>query len=163
MIIVHGDLDLFFSNVLQPTVLMRNDGVLQFTDVSAAAVVADTGVGMGCAWADYNGDTWLDLYVSNRTGADGSATGSNYKSQNDLIVHFGLDDAVVVDEVRVTWPGGATRTLTGLATNQTWIVEPPGDPAVPVVSGAGLGVALLLLAMVGGSVIRLRLKTASRH
>jgi hypothetical protein len=63
-----GDLDLYFSNYLTPNVLMRNDGHVEFTDVTALAGVGDDGAGTGCAWADYDGDGRLDLYVSNRTG-----------------------------------------------------------------------------------------------
>ncbi len=68
-----GDLDIFISNWLVDDVLMRNDGNFTFTDVTAAA-----GVGGGiCAsnsavWGDYNGDGWLDLYVTARTNTQGA-------------------------------------------------------------------------------------------
>jgi len=51
--------------------------------------------------------------------------GSNYMSQNELIVHFGLADATVVDEIEVFWPGGTTRTLTDYPAGQTWTLYPP--------------------------------------
>ena len=60
-----GDLDLYLSFWLAPNVLLRNDGDFHFTDVTATAAVADDGPGTGCAWGDYDGDGWLDLYVSN--------------------------------------------------------------------------------------------------
>ena len=44
--------------------MFRNDGVDGFVDV-ASAIVADTGVGNGAAWADYDQDGDLDLYVAN--------------------------------------------------------------------------------------------------
>lgn len=53
------------------------------------------------------------------------AGGNNFKSQNELIVHFGLDVALIIEETRVMWPGGDTRTLTNLATNRTWRIYPP--------------------------------------
>jgi ASPIC and UnbV/FG-GAP-like repeat/IPTL-CTERM motif len=62
-----GDLDLFFSNYLAANVLMRNDGGFQFTDVTTIAGLGDAGAGTGCAWGDVDGDTWLDLFVPNRT------------------------------------------------------------------------------------------------
>jgi hypothetical protein len=48
-------------------VLLRNDGKGTFTDVSAAAGVADPKgyFGLGVAWLDYNDDGWLDLFVAN--------------------------------------------------------------------------------------------------
>ncbi|MFN0059990.1 MAG: CRTAC1 family protein [Planctomycetota bacterium] len=61
-----GDVDLYFSNLASPNVLARNDGGFQFSDVSAAAGVADPGYATGCAWGDFDGDGWPDLYVANR-------------------------------------------------------------------------------------------------
>ncbi|MFQ5430712.1 MAG: FG-GAP-like repeat-containing protein [Phycisphaerae bacterium] len=69
-----GDLDLYFSNWLAPNLLMRNDGAFTFADVTTIAGVGDDGAGTGCAWADYDGDGRLDLYVANRTGTQ-SASG----------------------------------------------------------------------------------------
>jgi hypothetical protein len=53
------------------------------------------------------------------------AAGANYKSQNELVQHVGLDQATQVDELVVTWIGGTTRTLTGLPANSTWTIYPP--------------------------------------
>lgn len=70
-----GDLDIYISqgfdwlwdpDLLAPNLLLRNEGGFIFTDVSAEAGVADDGPGYGCAWADYDLDGYLDLYVSNR-------------------------------------------------------------------------------------------------
>ena len=46
-------------------VMYRNGGDGTFTDVSAAAGVADGGYGFGCAVADYDNDGDQDLYVTN--------------------------------------------------------------------------------------------------
>lgn len=54
--------------------------------------------------------------------------GSNYLAQNELIQHFGLGTAEVVDEVKVTWPGGETRTLTNVPAMQTIVIAPPNLP-----------------------------------
>ena len=45
--------------------LYRNNGDGTFTDVAAAAGVADTGYGMGCTVGDYDNDGFPDLYVTN--------------------------------------------------------------------------------------------------
>jgi len=52
--------------------LLRNDGNFNFTDVGAQAGVNDLGAAGGNAWADYDNDGWVDLYVANRTGSEGS-------------------------------------------------------------------------------------------
>ncbi len=51
--------------------------------------------------------------------------GSSYKSQNDLKVHFGLNDATQIDEVQAVWPGGSTRSLANVAIKQTFPLYPP--------------------------------------
>ncbi len=63
-----GDLDLYFANWMIPNTLMRNDGDFQFTDVTASAGVGDAGQGIEGVFGDYDGDGWLDIYVSNYTG-----------------------------------------------------------------------------------------------
>jgi hypothetical protein len=61
-----GDLDLAVTRWLKATALLRNDGGFQFADVATAAGISGVGAGAGCAWADYDGDGWIDLAVSNR-------------------------------------------------------------------------------------------------
>ncbi|HET7694724.1 MAG TPA: CRTAC1 family protein [Vicinamibacterales bacterium] len=53
-------------------VLFHNDGDMRFSDVSAAAGVADPKgyFGLGVAWFDANGDGWPDLYVANDSNAN---------------------------------------------------------------------------------------------
>ncbi len=51
--------------------------------------------------------------------------GNNYLSQNELVVHFGLGDAPLIDEIVMSWPSGTTRTLTSMPVNQTWRLYPP--------------------------------------
>ena len=51
-----------------PDTLYRNNGDGTFTDVSAASgIAAHTGKGMGVAFADYDGDGWMDVAVANDT------------------------------------------------------------------------------------------------
>jgi hypothetical protein len=48
--------------------LYRNRGDETFVDVAAAAGVLNEQWAKGCAWGDYDGDGWIDLYVSNMGG-----------------------------------------------------------------------------------------------
>lgn len=63
--------DLYVSNDFGRNNLYRNNGDGTFSDVAAKAGVEDLGAGMSVAWGDYNGDGWLDLYVSNMWSSAG--------------------------------------------------------------------------------------------
>ena len=72
-----GDIDLYIVNIPGPftqdttrnagntNVLYRNNGDGTFTDVTETAGVGHQGYGMGCVFADYDGDADLDLYLTN--------------------------------------------------------------------------------------------------
>ncbi len=53
-----------------PNSLLRNDGAGRFTDVALAAGIAGKGLDLPtqtAAWADFDNDGWLDLFVGNET------------------------------------------------------------------------------------------------
>ena len=65
-----GDLDLYIGNehmkgLTAPCQLFRNNGDGTFTDVAADAMVQNFGVAKGVSFGDFNGDRFVDLYVSN--------------------------------------------------------------------------------------------------
>ena len=65
-----GDLDLYIGNEddpenVAPCELYRNDGRGHFEDVAAAAGVTNDRYAKAVTWGDYDGDRFLDLYVSN--------------------------------------------------------------------------------------------------
>ena len=73
-----GNIDLYVVNIPGPfkqnggsvgtsptNVLYRNNGNGTFTDITATAGVGHQGYGMGCVFADYDGDGNIDLYVTN--------------------------------------------------------------------------------------------------
>jgi hypothetical protein len=50
-------------------------------------------------------------------------SGGSYYSQNDLRLHFGLDEATIVDSIEVRWPSGQVDSFTNLAVNRLYILE----------------------------------------
>jgi len=107
-----------------PDALYRNDGVdeatgqLVLTEVSVAAGLSpESRQGFGVAWGDYDGDGWLDVFVSNkRDWSMGSASSRNQLYRNNGDGTFTEDaEAAGVDGV------GDSHTA-------SWLdVEPDGD------------------------------------
>ncbi len=64
-------------------VLFANDGDGRFYDVTERAGVGDTGSSFCAAFADYDGDGWVDIYVANGTGATGDSTNVLYRNRGD--------------------------------------------------------------------------------
>ena len=50
-------------------------------------------------------------------------SGGSYYSQNDLRLHFGLDQAQVVDSLEVRWPSGEVDTFKNLQVNRLYVVS----------------------------------------
>jgi hypothetical protein len=53
-------------------------------------------------------------------------SGGSYYSQNDLRLHFGLDQAKSVDLVEIRWPSGTVDTLKNLEVNQIYTIQEGG-------------------------------------
>jgi hypothetical protein len=53
-------------------------------------------------------------------------SGGSYFSQNDLRMHFGLDQATKVDSVEVRWLSGQVDRLTDLEANRLYVIEEGG-------------------------------------
>ena len=66
-----GDPDLYVANDFGRNNFYRNDNG-QFTDVAEAAGVEDRNTGMATAFADYNRDGRMDVYVSNMWSSAGN-------------------------------------------------------------------------------------------
>jgi hypothetical protein len=63
-------------------------------------------------------------------------SGSSYYSQNDLRLHFGLDQATKVELVEIVWPSGTKDTLKDLAANHLYVVEEGGKILKTIAMGA---------------------------
>ncbi len=55
--------------------------------------------------------------------------GSSAHSQDDLVVHFGLGQATVVDEIQVLWPSGVTTVLSNQPVDQRLTIHEPQKAA----------------------------------
>jgi enediyne biosynthesis protein E4 len=105
-----GDLDLLVTNNGDRVDLLRNDGgnarhslIVQLVSRRSAPD------GIGARVTTTIGPRSLVREVK---------AGSSYLSQSDTRVHFGLDQAQVVDRVEVRWPSGTADTLRNVAADQ---------------------------------------------
>ncbi|MGB7546635.1 MAG: CRTAC1 family protein, partial [Terracidiphilus sp.] len=85
-----------------PLSLLRNNGDGTFDDVTEEAGLLVNGPGQTAAWADYDGDGWLDLFVGHE-----SKSGDAHPSQ---LFHNNRDGTFT--EVKA--PGGAETAMAGL-------------------------------------------------
>lgn len=78
--------DRLFRNELIPS------GRLRFTDVTAAALTAGAHYGMGAAAADYDGDGWVDLYVTEFNGPNRLLHNNGDGTFTDVTARAGVSD-----------------------------------------------------------------------
>ncbi len=113
-----GDADLFITRFNAPWSLYKNNGSMQFTDVTASVGITQvTGAwAMGAAWGDIDRDGHLDLYIC--TYHTGSSSVTNYLFRNsgngtfmEVAAETGVDDgaqpsfqAVFADFNADGWP-----------------------------------------------------------
>ena len=67
-----------------------------FTKITTGSVVTDLGASWAGGWADYDGDGWLDLFVTN---GDGSSSSANFLYHNNGDGTFTrMPDSVLVQD-----------------------------------------------------------------
>jgi hypothetical protein len=94
-----GDLDLYVGNessesIAAPSQLFRNNGDGTFADVAATAGVKNDRYAKAVAWGDYNGDRWLDIYVSNYRDANRLYRNNANGTFTDVAVEFGVTQPI---------------------------------------------------------------------
>lgn len=94
-----GDKDLFVCNEGAFNHLYRNDSTLGFANVTqAAGMMLTTMWSYGAAWADYDRDGWLDVYIVNRNpNATTNSRNQLFHNNGDGTFSEVADQAGVVD------------------------------------------------------------------
>ena len=77
-----GDLDIVAVGTYQPHALYRNNGDGTFTNTAEEAGIADPRGGWGSLFADYDNDSYPDLYIT-RGGWSGAAENTLYHNNGD--------------------------------------------------------------------------------
>lgn len=110
-----GDLDVVFTQVGGPPLLLRNDQALgnHFVRLKLVGKEANRdGVGARVQLTAVGQSQWRDVTPTR-----------SYLSSSELPVTFGLGAASKVDRVEIRWPGGKTQVLTDVPVDQLTVVE----------------------------------------
>jgi enediyne biosynthesis protein E4 len=110
-----GDLDIFITNNGQQPILYRNDGGNDndWLRIEVEGTVSNRdGIG-----------TFITLDPDTNVVGDEMVReiggGSNFLSQNEFAVHFGLGlNAATIDLITIVWPSGTVQELTNVSVNQ---------------------------------------------
>lgn len=78
-----GFLDLFVATAIGTKLLYHNNTDGSFTRIDSGSLVNDFGTSLSCAWADYDNDGFLDLFVAN--GGENNALYRNAGNDNSSI------------------------------------------------------------------------------
>jgi len=113
-----GDLDLFVAGGATQRQLLRNTlaGSNHWLKVRCEGTVSNRAAIGAVVWvlATFDGvPTWQVREVSAQNA---------FMSHNDLVVHFGLADAVLADSLVVWWPSGGRTALVNLASDSLYHV-----------------------------------------
>ena len=98
-----GDLDVVFTQVNGPPLLLRNDQQLGHHWLRLKLIGGQSN-------RDAIG-AWVRVRVDGRTLSQQVMPTKGYLSQSELVLTFGLGAAARVDSVEITWPGGAVQKV----------------------------------------------------
>jgi hypothetical protein len=120
-----GDLDIVVNCVNSIPQLLRCDSTLQRNWIKVKLVgLKSNRTGIGTR-----------VIVTARTAPDASKplvqidelrSGGSYFSQNDLRMHFGLDQAKKVDSIEIRWLSGKVDVLKDLEVNRLYTIQEGG-------------------------------------
>lgn len=104
-----GDLDLLILCWGQPDYFLRNDGDFLFTDTTEEVGLSNSGNASGAAFADLNGDDWLDLLIvasaPSTAGGPESSHGHLYYNNGDGTFTESVNPIDPITNILVTFQG----------------------------------------------------------
>ena len=112
-----GDPDVVITQIGGPPVLLRNDQHLSHHWIRLKLIGRRANRDAIGAWATVKAD--------GKTMARQVMPTRSYLSQSELVLTFGLGDSTRVDEISVTWPGGRTHKVSGVAIDKVTEVREP--------------------------------------
>ncbi|MGH9838679.1 MAG: CRTAC1 family protein [Blastocatellia bacterium] len=110
-----GDLDIVVSNCGQKPILMRNDGGNRNHWIAVKARGRQSNrFGVGAK---------VLVETEGRKQVKEIGAAGSYLSSSDLRLYFGLGGEQKLKRLEIIWPGGGKQTLTGVAADQTLLLD----------------------------------------
>jgi len=116
-----GDQDMMVFPGGQPFTLFQND--LTGSDIHWLRVFLNTDEVSG--QAPHGVGAVVRITIGQDQQFRTITAGNNYMSQDEMSAHFGLGEQTMIDELRVSWPGGSFTTLQQVAADQTLTIHLP--------------------------------------
>jgi hypothetical protein len=109
-----GNMDVVINNLDGAPVVLKNHGVAGRHWVSfELAGTKSNRLAIGAR---------LKLVAGGMTQTEEIHSGGSYLSQNDLRVHFGLNQATKIDSLEIRWPSGKVETIKDLEADKFYSV-----------------------------------------
>ena len=140
-----GDMDIVVNCVNSTPQLLRCDSTIQRNWIKVKLVGTKsnrTGIGARVTVTATTASQEMSGSVKQpMRQIDELRSGGSYYSQNDLRMHFGLDQAVKADVVEISWPSGTKDSIKDLAANHLYVIEEGGKILRTVAMGAAMKAA----------------------
>ncbi len=139
-----GDMDVVVNCVNAPPQLLRCDATIQRNWIKLRLVGTKSNrSGIGARITVTAATTAQDKSGIGRqplVQIEEVCSGGSYYSQNDLRLHFGLDQATKADTIKIVWPSGTVDMLANVAANRLYVVEEGGKVLKTMaMNGTGVG------------------------
>ncbi|MBK7816325.1 MAG: VCBS repeat-containing protein [Sphingobacteriaceae bacterium] len=118
-----GDLDLFIHGAGNARSLFRNDTVanirkfVNFKLIGVTPNINAIGAKVKIKATIGGVPTWQYREISAQ---------NSFQSQNDLRVHFGLNNATIIDSLIINWPSGTNQTYTNVIPTNFYVIKELG-------------------------------------
>ena len=113
-----GNLDLVVGNLNENVSVYQHRGSANSRLLVSLRGLGKNPYGIGAKVTARTGRRTLTRVLNPATG---------FMSSNDPIIHFGLGDAAIIDELVITWPTGTIQVLTGVEANRHLLIAEPNQ------------------------------------
>jgi len=117
-----GDLDLVVGNLGEPAILYRNESTAGHRVLVRLKGVVSNRFGIGST---------VRLHSASGPQVRQLTLARGYMSSNEPLVHFGMGDDQIIENLSVEWPSGHTQTFKNLRSDRFYTITEPSHAPPP--------------------------------